>query len=157
MTSSPSPAAVPASSALDPLLERLNTLAKWLEASTLAEVEIEHEGLRLHLKKPQANVALMAGPTVAAGSAPAPAAAAGPDPAKVFKAPLVGTFYAAANPDSPALVKIGDKVTEGQVLGIIEAMKTMNQLLADRSGTVEQILVKNASPVEFDQPLFVIG
>jgi acetyl-CoA carboxylase biotin carboxyl carrier protein len=72
------------------------------------------------------------------------------------RAPIVGTFYAAPNPDSDPFVKVGQKVTAGDTLCIIEAMKLMNEIESEVSGTVTAILVDNATPVEFDQPLFVV-
>ena len=71
-------------------------------------------------------------------------------------APIVGTFYAAPAPDADPFVKVGDRVEVGQTLCIIEAMKLMNEIEAETAGTIKQILVQNAEPVEFDQPLFVI-
>jgi acetyl-CoA carboxylase biotin carboxyl carrier protein len=91
----------------------------------------------------------------APGPAPvpeAPAAAAG----HVVKSPMVGTFYRAANPNSPAFVEIGSQVKEGATLCIIEAMKLMNEIESDKGGTVKAILVENGQPVEYGQPLFVI-
>jgi acetyl-CoA carboxylase biotin carboxyl carrier protein len=72
------------------------------------------------------------------------------------KAPIVGTFYRAPGPDTPAFVEIGQHVTKGTVLCIIEAMKLMNEIEAEVSGSIRSILVENAQPVEYDQPLFVI-
>lgn len=72
------------------------------------------------------------------------------------KSPLVGTFYAAASPESAPFVKVGDRVTKGQVLGIVEAMKLMNEIESEFDGTVREILVKNEQMVEFGQPMFVI-
>lgn len=72
------------------------------------------------------------------------------------KSPLVGTFYAAASPESAPFVKVGDRVTKGQVLGIVEAMKLMNEIESELDGTVREILVKNEQMVEFGQPMFVI-
>ncbi len=74
----------------------------------------------------------------------------------VVKAPIVGTFYEAPSPDSDPYVQVGDRVSEGDVLCIIEAMKLMNEIEAETSGTIEEVLVEDAEPVEFDQPLFVI-
>ena len=73
-----------------------------------------------------------------------------------IKAPMIGTFYKSPNPDSPPFVKVGDKITKGQTICIIEAMKLFNEIESDYSGTVEKILVEDALPVEFDQPLFSI-
>ncbi|GMA16071.1 acetyl-CoA carboxylase biotin carboxyl carrier protein [Deinococcus metallilatus] len=88
----------------------------------------------------------------AAPAAPARSASTGTP----VKAPIVGTFYAAASPDAPPYVKVGDTVSAGQVLCIIEAMKLMNEIEAEVSGTVREILVKNAEPVEYGQTLFMI-
>ncbi|HRR09742.1 MAG TPA: acetyl-CoA carboxylase biotin carboxyl carrier protein, partial [Rhodothermales bacterium] len=75
----------------------------------------------------------------------------------IVKAPIVGTFYSASSPETPPYVKVGDSVSEGQTLCIIEAMKLMNEIEAEVSGKVLQILVENGKPVEYDQALFVIG
>ena len=75
----------------------------------------------------------------------------------VVKSPLVGTFYSAPDPESEPFVKVGDTVSKGQVLGIVEAMKLMNEIESDYAGTVKQVLVSNEEVVEFGQPLFVIG
>ena len=85
-------------------------------------------------------------------AAPAPAVATGTP----VKAPIVGTFYSAPSPDNPPYVKVGDRVEVGQVLCIIEAMKLMNEIESEVAGTVKQILVKNAEPVEYGQTLFII-
>ncbi len=93
---------------------------------------------------------------VAAAPAPAaaPAASAAPDAAKLMKSPMVGTFYRSASPTAAPFVEEGASVKEGDTLCIIEAMKMMNQIQADRSGVIKKILVENGSTVEFDQPLF---
>ena len=97
-------------------------------------------------------------PVQAAAPAPAPAAApaapAAPDAAKLMKSPMVGTFYRSASPTAAPFVEEGASVKEGDTLCIIEAMKMMNQIQADRSGVIKKILVENGSTVEFDQPLF---
>lgn len=97
-------------------------------------------------------------PVQAAAAAPAPAAApsapAAPDAAKLMKSPMVGTFYRSASPTVAPFVEEGTSVKEGDTLCIIEAMKMMNQIQADRSGVIKKILVENGSTVEFDQPLF---
>lgn len=106
-------------------------------------------------------------PVPAAPAAPVPPAAA-PAPASepaapapsaneyTVKAPIVGTLYQASSPDAPPYVNVGDKVNPGDVLCIIEAMKLMNEIECDVSGTIKQILIDNAEPVEYDQPLFII-
>ncbi|MED5373087.1 MAG: acetyl-CoA carboxylase biotin carboxyl carrier protein [Myxococcota bacterium] len=104
---------------------------------------------------------MVAAAPVAAAPAPAPAAAAAPaandEPAGVkVESPMVGTFYRSPSPDSPAFANVGDKVTKGQPLCIVEAMKLMNEIEAEVSGTVKAILVENAQPVQFGQALFII-
>ena len=93
-------------------------------------------------------------PPVAAPAAPPPVVE---DKAHLVTSPFVGTFYRRPNPDSPNYVSVHDKVDKGQVLCIVEAMKLMNEIEADVGGTVKAILVENGQPVEFGQPLFVIG
>lgn len=100
-----------------------------------------------------APVAAPAAP-VATAPAAAPSAPAAPDAAKLMKSPMVGTFYRSASPTAAPFVEEGTSVKEGDTLCIIEAMKMMNQIQADRSGVIKKILVENGSTVEFDQPLF---
>ncbi|THF86812.1 acetyl-CoA carboxylase biotin carboxyl carrier protein [Deinococcus sp. KSM4-11] len=94
--------------------------------------------------------------TVAAAAEPTAAAAPAASKGTPVKAPIVGTFYASSSPDAPPYVKVGDTVAAGQVLCIIEAMKLMNEIEAEQGGTVREILVKNAEPVEYGQTLFII-
>jgi len=106
------------------------------------------------ISAPVAAPVVQAAPAAAA-PAPAPAAApAAPDAAKLMKSPMVGTFYRSASPTAAPFVEAGASVKEGDTLCIIEAMKMMNQIQADRSGVIKKILVENGSAVEFDQPLF---
>lgn len=100
-----------------------------------------------------APVAAPAAPAATATAA-APSAPAAPDAAKLMKSPMVGTFYRSASPTAAPFVEEGTSVKEGDTLCIIEAMKMMNQIQADRSGVIKKILVENGSTVEFDQPLF---
>jgi acetyl-CoA carboxylase biotin carboxyl carrier protein len=155
MSKSVPPKANPAQATPDYII-KLDELAQWLEGSAMAEVEIEHEGLKLRLKKPGVEGVYAAAPAPIA-AAPAVPVAAPEAPANTFNSPLVGTFFAASSPEAAPFVTVGARVEVGQVLGIIEAMKTMNQLTAESAGTVQKILVKNGSPVEFGQPLFVIA
>jgi acetyl-CoA carboxylase biotin carboxyl carrier protein len=153
-------------------LRKIKKLIDLLEESNLAELEIKEGEEIVRLSRlPKGMVSTMA-PAPAAPMAPArveaPAAApmaeaapaasgrAMPD-GHVVKAPMVGTFYVSANPESPAFVKVGQSVKAGETLGIIEAMKMFNQIEADVAGTVLAILVSNGQPVEFDEPMFVIG
>jgi len=154
-------------------LRKIKKLIDLLEESNLAELEIKEGEEIVRLSRlPKGMVGTL--PVAAAPAAApvrveapvttsAPAAAEAPAGGKalpdghVVKAPMVGTFYASANPDSPAFVKIGQAVKAGETLGIIEAMKMFNQIEADVAGTVLAILVQNGQPVEFDEPMFVIG
>lgn len=103
----------------------------------------------------QAPVVAPAAPAVApAAPVAAPAASATPNEAKLMKSPMVGTFYRSASPTAAPFVEEGQAVKEGDTLCIIEAMKMMNQIQADRAGVIKKILVENGSTVEFDQPLF---
>lgn len=157
-------------------LRKIKKLIDLLEESNLAEIEIKEgeESVRLarvpkggfvaaqapvvqHIAAPAAQAMPMNSPVQAAtGGTPKPA-----DPelpaGHVLRAPMVGTFYASPSPDKPAFVSIGQTVKAGDTLGIIEAMKMFNPIEADVSGTVLAIKCESGQPVEFDQPLFVIG
>lgn len=152
-------------------LRKIKKLIDLLEESNLAELEIKEGEEVVRLSRVPKNSVAPA-PVVAAApapiavaapvAAPAPAAPAEPAAAAVpegnlVKAPMVGTFYASATPGSPAFVKVGQQVKAGETLGIIEAMKMFNQIEAEVAGTVKAILVENGQPVEFDEPMFVIG
>jgi acetyl-CoA carboxylase biotin carboxyl carrier protein len=154
-------------------LRKIKTLIDILEQSNLAEIEIKEgeESVRLsrmpkggapapvmmpaaqvHVESPRA-----AAPAAAPAAAAAPSADKGLPPGHIVRSPMVGTFYASANPETPPFVKVGQTVKAGDTLGIIEAMKMFNQIEADKAGTVVAILGTNGQPVEFDEPLFVIG
>lgn len=152
--SQPSTKASPQSASTLPLAT-LTQLADWLNTTPLEEVELEQAGLRLRLKKPSVGTALgMAMPLAAA----LPAAQAAPEtPTTTIKSPMVGTFYRASGPDAAPFVQEGDTVAIGQTIGIIEAMKTMNQITADHAGKVAKILTANGQPVEFGQPLIQLA
>jgi acetyl-CoA carboxylase biotin carboxyl carrier protein len=156
-------------------LRKIKKLIDILEESNLAELEIKEgeESVRLsRIPKGLTTSAAPAAPTthvqVPVASAPAPAAASAPAPGAspggkelpaghVLRSPMVGTFYASPNPESPAFVKVGDVVKVGDTLAVIEAMKMFNQIEADVAGTVVAVLASSGQPVEFDEPLFVIG
>ena len=151
-------------------LRKLKTLIELVETSGIAELEIQEGEERVRITRAvpagQQSVALHPVPHVAAiAAAPAAAATAAiqaesapPEPdGHVVKSPMVGTFYRSATPGSKPFVEIGDTVQEGATLCIIEAMKLMNEIEADKSGVVKSILTENGQPVEFGQPLFVIG
>ncbi len=148
-------------------LNELKALIRILEESGLSELEIEEEGRRVRLQKPVAGVSYapvhVSAPHHNPGPAPAaPAADAKPAPAEAgdglptFDAPMVGTFYASPSPGADAFVKVGDRVEANQTICIVEAMKLMNEVGAKFAGIIEQVLVENAQPVEFGQPLFAV-
>ncbi|MBV7264605.1 acetyl-CoA carboxylase biotin carboxyl carrier protein [Erythrobacter ani] len=141
-------------------------LAELLNETGLTEIEVEDDDRKIRVSRGGAvSAPMMAAPASPAPvAAPAPAAApassepsAGEDHADAMKSPMVGTVYLAPEPGADNFVKVGDKVAEGDTVLIVEAMKVMNPIVADRSGTVKAMLVDNAQPVEFDQPLVVIG
>ena len=151
-------------------IRKIKKLIELVEESGIAELEItegeesvrinRHSSAPVIAAQPQQFAAAPA-PVAAPAAAPAPAAEAAPaaaaEPAghKVLS-PMVGTFYAAASPEAPKYVEVGQSVNVGDTLCIVEAMKMMNQIEADKAGVVKAILVENGEPVEFDQPLFII-
>jgi acetyl-CoA carboxylase biotin carboxyl carrier protein len=137
--------------------ELVRELARLLDETGLSEIEIEQHGMRIRVGRGGAKAVAMAAP---APSAPAVAAAApATDIAKhpgLVTSPMVGTAYRAAEPGAKPFVDVGSVVKAGDTLLIVEAMKTMNQIPAPRSGTVTQILIEDAQPVEFGEPLMII-
>ena len=148
--------------AVDPALVR--ELASILKEAGLGEIEVEQGDLKIRVSKPAAPVAAAPISYAVPEAAPAPVAAAAPaaSPAPVvadgdvIKSPMVGSFYGAPSPDSDAFVKVGDSITESSVVCILEAMKVMNEIKAEISGTITEILVNDGEAVEFGQPLFRI-
>ncbi len=142
-------------------LRKLKTLIDLVAESGIAELEItEGEGKVRIVKFSQAlqPVAYHAPEAAPAVVAAAPAAPAAPViQGHVVKAPMVGTFYRSPNPGAAPFVDVGQSVKEGDALCIIEAMKLLNEIEADKSGVIKEILVENGEPVEYGQPLFVIG
>ena len=149
-------------------IRKIKKLIELLEESGIAEIEIKEgeEGVRISRMPTGANAQMhhhpMANLPMAAAiekAAPAPAAEAPAKPRPnehVITAPMVGTFYGSPSPGAKAFIEIGDEVKVGQVLCIIEAMKMMNQIEADKAGRVTSIMARNGDPVEFGQPLFVV-
>ncbi len=144
-------------------------LADILKSTGLSEIEVEKGGLRIRVARElyaaaqpmqyAAAPAPMVAAAPAASGAPAPAASAPGLPERkgdMVKSPMVGTVYLQAQPGSPAFAKVGDKVSEGQTLLIVEAMKTMNPIASPRAGTVVEIMVVDGQPIEFGQPLVVL-
>jgi acetyl-CoA carboxylase biotin carboxyl carrier protein len=150
----------------------IRDLIDFIAHSGLNEVDIETKELKLHVKRePDQKVIKSAAPVIAAPVAVQPTAVQTPaaqTPAKVdkpaatgkntveIKSPMIGTFYRSANPDSPAFASVGDKITKGQTVCIIEAMKLFNEIESEVSGTIVKAMVENSSPVEYDQVLFVV-
>ena len=152
----------------DPFDARLvRKLADILTETGLSEIEVEQGALKIRVAKqltaaPVHHVAAPAPIAMAPAAAPAAASASSATPAAevargdAVKSPMVGTVYLQPNPGSPAFVKLGDTVEAGQTLFIIEAMKTMNPIPAPKAGKIVQILVEDATPVEFGEPLAII-
>ena len=151
-------------------IRKIKKLIELLEESGIAELEIQEgeESVRISRQSSTVVQTVAAAPQALAPAAPAPApasdggaaATAADKPEKIsghqVKSPMVGTFYASASPTSGPFVTPGQQVSVGDTLCIIEAMKMMNQIEADKAGTIRSILVENGSPVEFDQVLFII-
>ncbi len=138
----------------------IRELADLLNKTGLSEIEIEKSGLKVRVARTVTVQAAVAAPAAApAAAAPAAGKAAGNDPAKhpgAVKSPMVGTCYRSPEPGAPAFIDIGTRVSQGDTLLIIEAMKTMNQIPAPHAGKVTAILVENGQPVEFGEPLVII-
>ncbi len=175
-TKQSTPARAAAKSATNPSAMKtseIRDLIDFISKSGLNEVNIETSELKLHVKRePDQKVLKSATPIVAAApvapapmpapavsatpkASPAPEAASGKKTVEI-KSPMIGTFYRSANPDSPPFVSVGDKISKGQTVGIIEAMKLFNEIESEVSGTVVKALVENSTPVEYDQVLFVV-
>jgi len=151
-------------------IRKVKKLIELLEESNIDEIEIKEGEESVRISRNGAQSAIAAGLAYAAQPPPLPVApapvAAAPAPAvaaatpvsagHVVKSPMVGTFYRSPSPSSPSFAEVGQNVKVGDVICIVEAMKMMNQIEADKAGTIEAILVENGEPVEFDQPLFSI-
>ena len=139
--------------------ELIRELAKLLDETGLSEIEIDREGMRVRVAREiRVQAAPMVVPALAAPSG-AQAAKASDDPTQhpgCVRSPMVGTAYLAPEPGAPPFLEVGSRVTQGQTLLIIEAMKTMNHIPAPKAGTVTRVLVQNGQPVEFGEPLAII-
>ncbi|AWB68917.1 acetyl-CoA carboxylase biotin carboxyl carrier protein [Saccharobesus litoralis] len=148
-------------------IRKVKKLIELVEESGISELEITEgeESVRISRAAPvaavAAPVAAVAAPVAAPAAAPtapaeaAPAAPAGPT-GHVVKSPMVGTYYSSPKPDAPSFVEVGAQVSVGQTLCIVEAMKMMNEITADKAGTIKTIFAQNGDALEFDQPLFEI-
>ena len=152
--------------------KEIKNMIDFIAKSGLAEVNIETEAFKIQVKR-EAEGTVIAAPAVAAAPAPAPVAAA-PAPAPAaeaapaapaaedtsnyveIKSPMIGTFYRSPKPEDPVFASVGDKISAGDKVCIVEAMKLFNEIESEVSGTIVKVLVENASPVEYDQPLFLV-
>ncbi|NRF39263.1 acetyl-CoA carboxylase biotin carboxyl carrier protein [Pedobacter foliorum] len=152
-------------------IKQIQELIKFVSRSGVNEVAIEQEDFKITIKTNQtptvvhatvpAPVVTSAIPVAAApqaAAAPAASAPAAEDTSKyiTIKSPMIGTFYRSSSPDKPLFVNVGDEVSTGKVICIIEAMKLFNEIESEVSGRIVKVLVDNASPVEYDQPLFLV-
>lgn len=151
--------------------KEIQKLLDFIAHSGLDEVNIETSELKISVKRYGGNTAAapvsappvvvqsapVAVPTPAAPSAPAAATPVASDANLItVKSPMIGTFYRSSNPESPSLVNVGDEIKPGKVLCIVEAMKLFNEIESEVAGRIVKVLVENASPVEYDQPLFLV-
>ncbi|MFT4738957.1 MAG: acetyl-CoA carboxylase biotin carboxyl carrier protein [Cyclobacteriaceae bacterium] len=149
--------------------KEIRDLIDFISNTGLEEVNIETEEFKIKVKRSSEAVVSMAAPVAAAPIPQAAPAAPQPNPAPAteapqpapsnlieLKSPMIGTFYRTPNPDSPSFVNIGDKVKPGDTVCIIEAMKLFNEIECEITGTIVEVLVDNATPVEYDQPLFLV-
>jgi acetyl-CoA carboxylase biotin carboxyl carrier protein len=155
-------------------LKQIHDLIKIINKSNIGEISIEDKDGKVTIKQKEEAVVTVAAPpqqvyNVAPATAPAPVASAAPQPATAtapaapkadnlitIKSPMIGTFYRKPSPDKPNFAEIGTEITPGKTICIIEAMKLFNEIEAEISGTVVKILVDDNSPVEYDQPLFLV-
>ena len=151
-------------------LRKLKTLIELVETSGIAELEIQEGEERVRITRalmhsqqagaaPSAQVAPVSVASAATPAAPLSVESTPPPAAEghVVKSPMVGTFYRSASPGAKPFVEVGDSVQQGDVLCIVEAMKLMNEIEADASGTIKAVIAENGQPVEFGQPLFIIA
>jgi acetyl-CoA carboxylase biotin carboxyl carrier protein len=146
-------------------LKRVQELLRLMEEHGLAEIEVEDKGLKIRLKKETAAAAAPgAAPAQSAGAPPgsqavAVAATESPEAANAYTvtSPIVGTFYLSPTPDAEHFVEVGDPVEADTVVCIVEAMKVMNEVKAEVSGSILKVLVENGKPVEYGQPLFLVS
>ncbi len=156
-------------------LTEIQDLIKFVSKSGVSEVELETKEIKIVIRTPKtasANVIMQAAPVAAmpvqqapVQAMPAPAAAEVKTPAApasdeskylTIKSPMIGTFYRSAGPDKPAFINVGDEVNPGKAVCIIEAMKLFNEIESDIKGKIVKVLVNDATPVEYDQPLFLV-
>jgi acetyl-CoA carboxylase biotin carboxyl carrier protein len=143
-------------------LEEIKQILQLMDENGLAEFELEREGVRIALRKAVAAAPMIV--TASAPQAPVPAQTAPPagetvapaveEKTAYISSPMVGTFYVAPSPEAPPFINVGDTVGKDTVVCILEAMKVMNEIKAELAGTIAEVLVENAEPVEYGEPLF---
>jgi len=140
-------------------IRKVKKLIELLESSDIAEIEIKEgeDSVRISRGAISMPAPIAYHAPAATAAAPTPSAPAPAAEGNVIKSPMVGTFYRSPSPSSPAYVELGKHVKAGDVVCIVEAMKMMNQIEADRAGVIEAFLVEDGEPIEFDQPLIRIG
>lgn len=174
MAKKPAPAKDKSQTNSEMKTSEIRDLIDFIAQSGLNEVDIETKDIKLHVKRePDQKVLKSSAPVIAAQpvavqappqvvaaqttSQPAAKAEKAAGKATVdIKSPMIGTFYRSSNPDSPPFASVGDKISKGQTVAIIEAMKLFNEIESEVSGTIVKVMVENASPVEYDQVLFVV-
>jgi acetyl-CoA carboxylase biotin carboxyl carrier protein len=147
-------------------IKQIQELVKLINKTSIGEITIEEEGTKITIKQkkdPSQKIYMGGGSAPAASAASAPAAtpppAAAPaatDNLVTIKSPMIGTFYRSSGPGKPVFVNVGDEVGAGKVVCIIEAMKLFNEIESEVKGTIVKVLIDDASPVEYDQPLFLV-
>lgn len=154
-------------------IKQIQELVKLINKTSIGEITIEENGKKITIKQkndPVQNIVAAPAPTYMPASAPTPAAAQAAAPAApaakaeapkadnliTIKSPMIGTFYRQAGPGKPVFASVGDDVTPGKVVCIIEAMKLFNEIESEVKGKIVKVLVEDASPVEYDQPLFLV-
>lgn len=153
-------------------IKEIQDLIKFVSKSGVSEVEIEQKDFKITIKTPvggapmammpaMAPVAMPAAPAPVAALAPAAAPATAAAPAQAsnlieIKSPMIGTFYRSAGPDKPPFIEVGQSIKPGDKVCIIEAMKLFNEIESEISGTIVKVLVNDSSPIEYDQPLFLV-
>ncbi|MES1222407.1 MAG: acetyl-CoA carboxylase biotin carboxyl carrier protein [Bacteroidota bacterium] len=151
--------------------KQIQELIKMINKSNIGELTVEQKDFRITIKQKEENITQVVAAPAATYAAPAPVAAqqAAPVAAEktkpaeapaanliTIKSPMIGTFYRRSSPDKPAFAEVGDEITPGKVVCIIEAMKLFNEIESEVKGKVVKVLVEDASPVEYDQPLFLV-
>jgi acetyl-CoA carboxylase biotin carboxyl carrier protein len=149
-------------------LKQIHCLIKVVNKSNIGEISIEDKDGKVTIKQKEDKITVSSAPTQVYAAAPAPVAAPAAAPVAsapaaapadnliTIKSPMIGTFYHRAAPDKPLLAEEGTEVSEGKVVCIIEAMKLFNEIESEVKGTIVKVLVEDASPVEYDQPLFLV-